>query len=148
MVALSRRSAEDMRLWSSLSLLSNQISQIVERKLMRQHGLGLSDFMVLFELGRAEADGVRMLELAEQTGIQQSTLSRVAGRLERSGLVARRVSDADRRGTYIALTEFGRGELGAYLATFTDELNVAFEMAALSPPLAPLLAKLRPAASS
>ena len=139
-----RLECTDVQLWSQLTLLSNQISQLLDRKLTRRHGLGLTDFMALSALAAKPDRSIRMQELADEIGVNQSTLSRVATRLEQAGLVARRTSEADRRGIHIALTDSGRTSFDESMATFQDELAVAFEMASLSPRTAALVALLRP----
>jgi DNA-binding MarR family transcriptional regulator len=51
---------------------------------------------------------VRLGDLAEQEGVQPSTLSRVVALLEREGYVERVVDTADRRSAFLAPTPLGR----------------------------------------
>ncbi|MFE2104621.1 MarR family winged helix-turn-helix transcriptional regulator [Kitasatospora sp. NPDC059463] len=141
---MARERGSDIELWWQVSRLSTYVSQLLERRLMRSHGIGLTDFIALSTMQQSEPRVMQMQELAEEMGVNQSTLSRVAVRLERSGLVKRTTSEHDRRFVVIRLTEVGRRELELYSATFTQELHTAFEMAAISPVLSPFLARIRP----
>ncbi|GAA4092134.1 MarR family transcriptional regulator [Streptomyces sp. NPDC048491] len=86
-------------------------------------GLGASDFEVLDLLaqGRDEGGGddrgdggknpygsFRVQELASGIHLSQSALSRVIGRLEKDGLVARGMCAQDRRGVRVEITDAGR----------------------------------------
>ena len=51
---------------------------------------------------------LRLSELAEEEGINPTTLSRILGHLENSGLVARRPDEADARVVHLSATERGR----------------------------------------
>ena len=55
-----------------------------------------------------EADGLRIGELAERVGVDETTATRLADRLEEDGLAERRRDAADRRVTVVALTKEGR----------------------------------------
>ncbi|MFE4974803.1 MarR family winged helix-turn-helix transcriptional regulator [Kitasatospora sp. NPDC056651] len=144
MTTVSRDRESDIELWWQLSRLSTYMSQLLERRLMRSHGIGLTDFIALSTIQQSEPRVMQMQELAEEMGVNQSTLSRVAVRLERSGLVKRTNSEHDRRFVVIRLTDVGRRELELYSATFTQELHTAFEMAALTPSLSKFLTRIRP----
>ncbi|MEU6094333.1 MarR family transcriptional regulator [Streptomyces sp. NPDC047079] len=145
MTTVSRQRERDIELWWQLSRLSGYMSQILERKLMRSHGIGLTDFIALSTIRQSDAKALQMQELAEEMGVNQSTLSRVAARLERSELVKRAPSEHDRRCIVIQLTDLGREQLDLYTQTFSRELQTAFEMAALSPSLSSFLTRIRPA---
>ncbi|MEU3754201.1 MarR family transcriptional regulator [Streptomyces olivoreticuli] len=137
-------SDSDLDVWWQLSRLSGYVSQILERKLMRSHGIGLTDFIALSTIRQADPKALQMQELADEMGVNQSTLSRVAARLERSQLVKRGHSEHDRRCIVIQLTDVGYRELDHYTETFSHELRTAFEMAALSPALSPFLTRILP----
>ena len=52
-------------------------------------GLSEIDFETLLRLGRSPRESLRMSDLAAQTGLSTSGVTRVVDRLERDGLVAR-----------------------------------------------------------
>ncbi|MFD8259465.1 MarR family winged helix-turn-helix transcriptional regulator [Streptomyces griseoluteus] len=78
---------------------------------LHPHGLGASDFEVLDILSTeapAEGDQCRVQNLVGRVHLSQSALSRLIGRLEKEGLVERRVCAEDRRGVWVSLTRRGR----------------------------------------
>src|SRR3954453_9121001 len=80
-------------------------------RVLHPHGLGASDFEVL-DILASEAPGAgdqcRVQNLVGRVHLSQSALSRLIGRLEKDGLVARSVCVEDRRGVWVALTSKGR----------------------------------------
>jgi len=80
---------------------------------LKAHDLGVSEFEVLERLAIDGDDECRMQALADAVHLSQSALSRVAGRLEDDGLVARVMCPEDRRGIFVRITEAGRGRYEA-----------------------------------
>jgi DNA-binding MarR family transcriptional regulator len=84
------------------------------------HGLAEGEFDVLATLRRAGAPYERTPgELAEHTMITTGGMTKRIDRLERAGLVTRRVSESDGRGRVVALTAKGRETIDA---AFTDHM--------------------------
>jgi len=78
-------------------------------------GVGVQEWRVLAALG---AHGEQRLSgLAELTSIDLSTLSRLVGRMDRSGLVARSRANGDKRELRVALAAAGRRKLRALIPT-------------------------------
>ena len=74
-----------------------------------KHDLGEGEFDVLAALRRAGAPYERVPgELAAHTMVTTGAITKRVDRLERAGLVARRVSEHDSRSRVVALTEAGR----------------------------------------
>ena len=69
-------------------------------------GWSLSEARVLYELASRET--LTASELIEALSIDAGYLSRLLKRFEKSGLIEKRVSNADRRSSHIALTPTGR----------------------------------------
>ncbi|MGW4897906.1 MarR family winged helix-turn-helix transcriptional regulator [Kitasatospora sp. NPDC004240] len=97
--------------WRDLLARHAATSCLLDRELGEKHGLGMSEFEVLERLVEArDADSAHVLrvqELADTVHLSQSALSRLIGRLEKSGLVTRAMCENDRRGIKVALTEDG-----------------------------------------
>jgi DNA-binding MarR family transcriptional regulator len=74
---------------------------------LAEHKLGVSEYEVLALLATQTDNECRMHDLAESSHLSQSALSRVVGRLEKDGLVERKMCDTDRRGIYAAITAEG-----------------------------------------
>lgn len=75
------------------------------------HGLSGSDFDLLIRIARTPGRGVRLGDLAAQTRLSTSGITRVMDRLERAGLARREASPGDRRSSFAVLTDEGRRRL-------------------------------------
>ncbi|MEV6925407.1 MarR family transcriptional regulator [Dactylosporangium sp. NPDC051485] len=76
-----------------------------------EHGLGTVDFEVLVRLARSPGGELRMTDLAAQTGLSTSGVTRVVDRLERDGLAARRACPTDRRGSFTVISPAGLAKM-------------------------------------
>jgi MarR family transcriptional regulator, 2-MHQ and catechol-resistance regulon repressor len=128
------------------------LSAVLTRSLA---GTGLSDnwFELLLRLARSPGGRLRMSDLAAQTGLSPSGLTRAIDRLEDAGLVTREVCPSDRRGAFAVLSPAGRERLEAALPGHLSELQESFvevltadEMAALTAALRKLRDALHPCA--
>ncbi|WP_461665389.1 MarR family winged helix-turn-helix transcriptional regulator [Gordonia sputi] len=93
--------------WRDLSIRYNKVLCSLDRELQAKHGLSSSEFEVLELLAEADDHQARMSELAGGVHLSQSALSRVVGRLEKDGLVARTMCSSDRRSVFATLTASG-----------------------------------------
>ena len=92
----------------------------LEKKL-RPLGLTIDSFRVLFVLSRIPARTVK--QLASDTIIHKSTLSRQLARMERANLVRRMSEHEDGRYVTIRLTESGRIKFRKAIRVATSEYN-------------------------
>lgn len=76
-----------------------------------EHGLSGKDFDTLIRLARSPGRRLRMSDLAAQTSMSTSGITRVVDRLERAGSVRREADPADRRSSYAMLTDAGLEQL-------------------------------------
>lgn len=74
---------------------------------LADHGLSINEFEILLRLGRTPGGRLRMSDLATQTKLTTSGVTRVIDRLERAGLVSRASCDDDRRGTWAQISGTG-----------------------------------------
>jgi MarR family 2-MHQ and catechol resistance regulon transcriptional repressor len=111
-----RHPADDERLtvmgllaetWAGLTALT--AAQLAE------HGLGDMEFEVLLRLARSPEGRLRMTDLAAQTSLTSSGITRVVDRLVQAGSLSREACTTDRRTTYAVLSDAGRERLGAAL---------------------------------
>lgn len=70
--------------------------------------LPIKEYDVLFTLSRCPSGQLRLNEINDHVLLSQSSLSRLVDRLEKRGLVERRVAPEDGRGVLLGLTEAGR----------------------------------------
>jgi DNA-binding MarR family transcriptional regulator len=76
-----------------------------------EHGLSPVEFEVLMRLARSPGHQLRMTDLAAQTSLSTSGVTRVVDRMERDGLLCRRACPSDRRSSYAVVTGSGLARL-------------------------------------
>lgn len=74
-------------------------------------GLGLSEFMILFNLSQAENQKMRRIDLAEKVGLTASGVTRLLLPMEKIGLVKKEVNKDDARVSYVVLASGGKTKL-------------------------------------
>jgi MarR family transcriptional regulator, 2-MHQ and catechol-resistance regulon repressor len=79
------------------------------------HELGQVEFEVLMRLARSPGGALRMSDLAAQTSMSSSGITRVIDRLAADGSVRRESCPSDRRWTYAVVSERGKARLDAAL---------------------------------
>ncbi|MGH9117225.1 MAG: MarR family winged helix-turn-helix transcriptional regulator [Acidimicrobiales bacterium] len=79
----------------------------LERALDEDCGMSRQWFEILLRLARSPRHSLRMCDLAAQTGLSPSGLTRAVDRLEAVELVRRRSCPSDRRVAYAELTPLG-----------------------------------------
>lgn len=106
-------------------------------------GLSEIDFETLIRLARSPQQSLRMSDLAAQTGLSTSGVTRVVDRLERDGLVARISCATDRRASYATLTDSGRDRLQQVLPLHLADIDECFTQLLDKEELEAFLAVLR-----
>jgi DNA-binding MarR family transcriptional regulator len=76
-----------------------------------KHRLSAVEFEVLMRLARSPGRKLRMTDLAGQTSLSTSGVTRVVDRMDRDGLVRREACASDRRSSYAVITEAGLDRL-------------------------------------
>ena len=94
--------------WIGLLEAHKQLTRALDAELDAEHGLGLSTLEVLGRLAAAGERWPRLSELAAETGLSLSRISRHMDALERRGLVQRRRCETDSRAVEAHLTDAGR----------------------------------------
>ncbi len=72
-----------------------------------QHRLSPVEFEVLMRLARSPRNRLRMTDLAGQTSLSTSGVTRVVDRMDREGLIRREACESDRRSSYAVITPAG-----------------------------------------
>ncbi|MET9342761.1 MarR family transcriptional regulator [Nonomuraea sp. NPDC003804] len=118
---------DDPRL-TAFGLLAEVHAGLVARMTPALTAAGLSDvdFGTLIRLARSPQQSLRMGDLAAQTGLSTSGVTRVVDRLERDGLVVRQACATDRRASYAALTEKGEQRLQEILPQHLADIEESF----------------------
>lgn len=105
------------------------LGDLLERELEQRHGLSGQRFEVLVRLVRSPGHRLRMSDLAAQTTLSASGLTRVVDRLVREGLVERAACPSDRRGSFAVLTPAGERRIMAALPGHVAQINELLETA-------------------
>ena len=124
------------------------ITGLVDRRLEAESGLSMQWFEVLIRLARSPGKRLRMTDLAAQTILTPSGLTRAVDRLVDAGLVEREACPTDRRSTYAVLTAEGERRVLKALPVHVSHLEEVFDgtfTASELETLAELLRKLRDA---
>ncbi|GAB2940349.1 MarR family transcriptional regulator [Nonomuraea fastidiosa] len=113
---------------TAIGLLHEVHEGLMERFAPVINAAGLSDvdFETLIRLARSSGERLRMSDLAAQTGLSTSGVTRVVDRLEREGLVRREACATDRRASYAALTDAGRERLENVLPKHVQDIEDSF----------------------
>ncbi|QYC41993.1 MarR family protein [Nonomuraea coxensis DSM 45129] len=120
--------------WQRVLLLHARVESRLATALQRRHGIGLSEFRALGHLAASPTSELRMQELADKVGLNQSSVTRLVARLNAAGFAYRDLCPDDRRGVYTVLTETGRARHAEAGRTYEETLQAALEEAAQADP--------------
>jgi DNA-binding MarR family transcriptional regulator len=98
----------------------------LDAELKASHGLPLSSFDVLAQLGQAPDGRLQMFELAEAVHLSRSALTRQVDRLEREGLMERHRGERDPRQVFASITERGLERLAEATPTHLSGVRERF----------------------
>lgn len=99
----------------------------LEHRLAEHCGATGQSFEILLRLVRSPDHRLRMSDLAAQTTLTASGLTRAVDRLARDGLVVRQACAQDRRVSYAALTPAGEDQIATALPVHVAHLAEIFE---------------------
>ncbi|MEK6753815.1 MAG: MarR family transcriptional regulator [Chloroflexota bacterium] len=119
--------------WGGFLGTYSRINRLIEEDLQNHSHITHVEFEILLRLSWEEGHRLRIQDLAAQSILTRSGVSRVVERLEKAGLVKREGASEDRRGAYAVLTEDGVARFQAaaqahiafvrqnFLSLFNDE---------------------------
>lgn len=110
-----------LRLIQAVASVEAELGEVLQG----QHGLGLSEYRALQVLSRSANSELRMQDLATHLRLNQSSVSRMVERLERSELALRDLCPDDKRGVYAVLTDKGRARLASAQPDYDNALHGA-----------------------
>ena len=99
--------------WRLFITTHTTLIEQIDRELSVAGCVPLQWYDVLVELQEAPDRRLRMAELARRVILSRSSLTHLADRLEREGLLSRERVETDRRGAYAVLTDQGYQALRA-----------------------------------
>ena len=99
---------------TSAGYVTNLAGRLFVRELERQLApIGLTPAHMPVLLALERSDGMTQKELAGRARVEQPTMAATLNRMERDGLVERRLNPADGRSTLVSLTALAREKLPA-----------------------------------
>jgi DNA-binding MarR family transcriptional regulator len=118
--------ADDLAVaWSRVVTYTSAVDARLGKWLSDTYGLGLTEYHALVHLSAAPKRELRINDLAHAVGLNQSSVTRLLGRLEAKELTFRDTCPDDGRGVYAVITDKGkllvkeaRGPYSANVATF------------------------------
>ncbi|MBK8618222.1 MAG: MarR family transcriptional regulator [Anaerolineales bacterium] len=93
--------------WGGFLGAYGRMNRMIEEDLQSHSHITHVEFEILLRLSWNENHRVRIQDLAAESVITRSGVSRVVERLEKAGLVTREEAPEDRRGAYAVLTKEG-----------------------------------------
>lgn len=127
--------------WLRLVHTVSTVESEIARMLTSEHGIGLSEYRALQALAKAPDRELRMQDLATHLQLNQSSISRMVERMERSGLTVRDVCADDKRGVFSVITEKGEARLEEARADYQAALSSALKESGLEGMLAAIPAR-------
>lgn len=120
----------ELRAWSNFLRAHAAIRRELDRELVTEHGLTISDFEVLYRLSNAPDRMLRRVDLAQNVLLTPSGITRLLDGLESCGLVKKEACSSDARVVYAKLTDKGQKRLDAaskdHLASVRDLFRERF----------------------
>lgn len=113
MKALPEKLAFIMNLWT----INSVISKKVDTCLGSIHGIGFTEFMVLFHLENTFNKTMRRIDLANSIGLTASGVTRLITPMEKIGLVEKQKNPRDARVSFVKLSSAGERILKAATAS-------------------------------
>jgi DNA-binding MarR family transcriptional regulator len=112
--AATNVSQDEWAVWRALFSMRRELDLALERQLQRAADISAADYGVLLSLFDAPGKQLRARELGVHLAWEKSRVSHQVSRMEKRGLVERRMCDSDARGTWVGITPDGtRAVLGA-----------------------------------
>jgi MarR family transcriptional regulator, 2-MHQ and catechol-resistance regulon repressor len=99
------------------------LTRELSASLVASHGLTINDYGALLLLSRADEEGMRRIDLANQLQLSPSGVTRLLDRLEDQGLVGKGECKSDARVSYAILTEAGLEKLREAAPGHVDDIE-------------------------
>lgn len=97
--------------WSTVAAFASAVDADLDKWLADRYRVGLTEFRALTFLRYASAKELRVSELSQRLGLNQSSVTRLVSRLETKGFAYRDVCEDDGRGVFAVLGEGGEALL-------------------------------------
>ncbi|MBV2363335.1 MarR family winged helix-turn-helix transcriptional regulator [Streptomonospora nanhaiensis] len=109
--------------WSQVAAFASAVDAGLGKWLADRHGVGLTEYRALAHLAQAADRELRVNDLAQKVGLNQSSVTRMVSRLEDKGLTVRDLCPDDGRGVYAVLTDRGEELLREVRGPYEERLR-------------------------
>ncbi|WP_248580433.1 MarR family transcriptional regulator [Nocardioides sp. InS609-2] len=117
--------------WSKVAAFASAVDASLDKWLADTHRIGLTEFRALTFLSQARDRELRVNDLAQRVGLNQSSTTRLVSRLEAKGLARRDVCEDDGRGVYAVITDQGETLFREVRGPYEDRLHELLSKAAV-----------------
>jgi DNA-binding MarR family transcriptional regulator len=121
-----RLDERELRAWRGFLHAHATLLRRLDAELEAAHGLPVTSYEVLMNVGDAEGERMRMYDIASRVLLSRSGLTRLVDRLEKLGYVRRESCPDDARGAFAVLTPAGRKALDAARTTHLAGVRESF----------------------
>ena len=104
----TQASQEQISAWRAFLEVHSAVIKALEKELIEDQGFSLTWYDVLTHLSEATEARMQHQALAESLLLSRSGVTRLVDRMVEAGLVSRESSPADRRVSYVVMTQQGR----------------------------------------
>ncbi|MFC5931812.1 MarR family transcriptional regulator [Cryobacterium melibiosiphilum] len=109
--------------WSRVAAFSSAMDANLDRWLADTYRVGLTEFRALTLVSQASDKELRVNDLAQRVGLNQSSATRLVNRLEAKGHVRRDLCADDGRGVYAVITEQGEALVHSVRSPYEDRIS-------------------------
>nr|VDG62162.1 transcriptional regulator [Streptococcus thermophilus] len=109
--------------WTKIAREVSFIESALNKWLESSFSIGLTEFRAALLISKSPDQELRITELAQQLGLNQSSATRLVERMERKELAFRDVCPDDGRGIYAALTQQGLEKAATIAEPFDNKLR-------------------------
>ncbi|MEU4385486.1 MarR family transcriptional regulator [Promicromonospora sp. NPDC023805] len=109
--------------WSKVAAFTSAVDASLDRWLSDTYRVGLTEFRALALVSHASDKELRVNDLAQQVGLNQSSATRLVSRLETKGYMRRDLCEDDGRGVYAVITEQGEALVQRARSPYEDRVT-------------------------
>ena len=105
---ISKEMSFIINMWSVNSIISKKL----DASLGSVHGIGFTEYMILFHLNKSHNKAMRRIDLANNIGLTASGITRIVSPMEKIGVVMKERNPRDARVSLVKITSAGEVILG------------------------------------
>jgi DNA-binding MarR family transcriptional regulator len=109
--------------WAQVAAFAAAVDAKLGKWLTDTYGLGLSEYRAMNHLSQSPAKELRVNELAQKSGLNQSSVTRLLSRLEAKSLAYRDTCPDDGRGVYAVISDDGESLLARMRQAYDAKLE-------------------------